>query len=222
VSIRILLADDHRIVRDGLRSLIESHTGLEVIGEADDGHEAVRLAWKLKPDVVLMDVAMPDLNGMDATRRILEDTPKVRVLGLSMHADRRFVGEMLRAGASGYLLKDSAFEEVFTAITTVASGRTYLGPGITDLVVDDYVRQMVKGEESKGEAGVAAALTGREREVLQLLAEGRTTREVAGLLGVSAKTIETHRRTIMQRLSIYSMAGLVKYAVREGLTTLEA
>ena len=215
MRLRLLLADDHGMFREGLRALIEKQTDLEVVGEAANGREAVRLARDLTPTVVVMDVSMPDLNGVEATRRILKRSPKAKVIALSMHSDRRFVVEMLRAGAQGYLLKDCAYEELVCAIRTVAGGRVYLSPRIAGVVLEDCVRSAAP------EAAPASALTARQREVLQLLAEGHGTKQIARRLHVSAKTIDTHRHNIMNRLNIRSVAELTKYAVREGLTTLE-
>jgi len=214
VSVKILLADDHKIVRDGLRALIEGQPGMEVAGEAENGRAAVRLARDLSPDAVVMDVAMPDLNGIEATRQIVAEGAGARVIALSMHSDRRFVAEMLKAGASGYLLKDCAFEELTQAIQVVMGGQTYLSPGIASVVVEDYVRHA-------GEGADAVGLTAREREVLQLLAEGRSTKQIASRLHVSAKTVETHRQRLMEKLNLHSIADLTKYAVRAGLTSLE-
>jgi len=214
--IRILLADDHRIVREGLRSLLERQPEVEVVAEADDGDRALELAGETRPDVILMDVAMPGLNGVEATRRLRESSPGSRVVALSMHSDRRFVMGMLRAGAAGYLLKDSAFEELADAIRAVAAGQTYLSPRIAEIVVRTAVRQ---GDEPK--PGLLVALTRREREVLQLVAEGRSTKEIGGLLRVSVKTIETHRKRIMEKLHLRTVAELTKFAIREGLTSLD-
>lgn len=216
MRLRLLLADDHRMFREGLRALIEKHKDIKVVGEAANGREAVRLARDLKPTVVVMDVSMPDLGGVEATRRILKRSPKVKVIALSMHSDRRFVVEMLRAGAQGYLLKDCAYDELVRAIRTVAGGRAYLSPRIAGVVLEDCVRSTAPEAEAP-----APALTAREREVLQLLAEGHGTKQIARRLHVSTKTIDTHRHNIMNRLDIHSVAELTKYAVREGLTTLE-
>jgi two-component system, NarL family, response regulator NreC len=212
---KVLLADDHKIVRDGLRTLLEKHADIMVAGEAEDGREALQLARKLSPDVVVMDIAMPDLNGIEATRQILSEYPGIKIVALSMHSDKRFVSEMLKAGASAYLLKDCAFEELITAIRTVMKGKIYLSPGIAGVVLEDYIRT----DRSSG-LSVFSQLSDREREVLQLMAEGKTTKEVAAHLNVSIKTVETHRTNIMTKLDIHSIAELTKYAIREGLTTL--
>ena len=216
MSLRIIIADDHQMLRQVLRALLDGDTDLEVVGEAENGHEAVRLCKQLKPDVVIMDVGMPELNGMEATRQCLADNPGVKVLALSMHTDRRFASGMLQAGASGYLLKDAAFDELIEAIRAVAAGKTYLSPAITEVVVDDYVQRLAGGE-----GGAFSVLSAREREVLQCLAEGMSTKDMAEALHVSVKTIETHRQQIMNKLDIHNVAELTKYAVREGLTSLE-
>jgi DNA-binding NarL/FixJ family response regulator len=216
MNVKIILADDHRIMREGLRALLEREEGIEVIAEADNGRTTVELSRKLKPDVVVIDIGMPDLNGIDATRQIISESPAVKVIALSMHSDRKFVREMLGAGASGYLLKDSAFEELGTALATVINNQTYLSPKIADTVVKDYLGK-IEPEESK----VSPALTKREREVLQLIAEGKSTKDIASHLYVSIKTIETHRKQIMDKVGLNSVAELTKYAIREGLTSLE-
>jgi len=213
---RILLADDHKIMRDGLCSMLAKEEGVEVIGESENGRTAVELAQALKPDVVIMDIGMPDLNGIEATRQIVADAPRVKVLALSIHADRRYVMSMLRAGASGYLLKECAFEELVHAVRAVVANRTYMSPAIADIVVDS-VRH-----PSQDKIPADSVLTAKEREVLQLLAEGMTTKEIASQLQVSAKTVETHRQHIMNKLDVHSVAELTKYAVREGLSSLES
>jgi DNA-binding NarL/FixJ family response regulator len=219
MKLRIVIVDDHQLLREGLKSLLEGEPDMEVVGEAENGHESVRLVKQLKPDLVVMDVGMPGLNGMDATRQVLADNPGVKVLALSMHTDRRFASGMLQAGASGYLLKDAAYDELIRALRTVAGGKTYLSSAITEVVVEDYVQRLGGGE---GGAGTAfSVLSAREREVLQAMAEGRSTKEIAAGLHVSAKTVESHRMQIMNKLDIHSVAELTKYAVREGLTSLE-
>lgn len=216
MSIRILLADDHGIIRQGLRSLLEKQPDIEVVGEADDGRNALALVQELVPDIAIMDISMPNLNGVDATGRIVEQFPGVRVIALSIHSNRRFVSDMLKAGASGYILKECLFDELVQAIHTVASGGIYLSPRITGVVVDDYVEHLSTESMSQ-----LAVLTNREREVLQLLAEGNSTKEIALKLHVSTKTVESNRRRVMEKLGIHSVAGLTKYAIREGLTSLE-
>lgn len=213
---KILLADDHKLMREGLRMLLEKLGGMAIVGEAGDGISAVRMALGLKPDLVLMDIAMPDLNGIEATRRIMTEAPGVKVIALSMHADKRFVRQMFAAGARGYVLKGSAFEEVAAAIKTVTAGRIYVSPKITDQVLADYVKQLIKPS-----AGTESPLSGREREVLQMLAEGKSSRTIAERLHVSVTTVDTHRKHIMDKLGFRSIAELTKYAVREGLTPLD-
>ncbi len=215
MKIRVLLADDHKMVRNGLRTLLESQKDIEVIAEAEDGRTTVQLATKLQPHIVIMDIAMPGLNGIEATREIVGNLPKVKVIALSMHSEKRFVGEMLKAGACGYLLKDCAFEELITAIRAVYHHRTYLSPMIGDLIVNNFVRNAEKTEPS-----VFSKLSKREREVLQLLAEGEATKEIADHLCVSIKTVEAHRAHIMSKLDLRSVAELTKYAIREGITSL--
>jgi len=218
MSIRVLIADDHKIMLAGLRSLLEKQTDIEVVGEADNGRKAVRMAQEKKPDVIVMDVSMPDLNGIEATKQIIESLPETRVIALSMHSDKRFVMGMLRAGASGYLLKDCASQELANAIDQVARGKKYLSPEITGVVIDDFLLGRGSSEEV---ATAASQLSPREREVLQLIAEGWSTKQIASHLYVSIKTIETHRRQIMKKLDLHSIADLTKYAIREGLTSIE-
>jgi DNA-binding NarL/FixJ family response regulator len=211
VKIRILLADDHALVRAGMKSLLESAEGFEVVGEAPNGREAVRLAKALKPDVALFDIAMPELNGLDAARRLGAECPEVRVLILSMHTDPGYVREAMQAGTAGYLLKDAGVEELELAIRAALRGERYLDPRISKQVIEGYVRGL--------DAPEGAALTPRQREILQLIAEGRSTREIAQRLHVSVKTVETHRAQLMDRLGIRDVAGLTRYAIRIGLVS---
>jgi DNA-binding NarL/FixJ family response regulator len=215
VTCRILLADDHKIVRDGLKALLDKEADMSVVAEADTGRRALQLSRKVKPDVVVMDVSMPDLNGIDATRQIVAELPSIKVVALSMHAQKQFVEGMLKAGVSGYLLKDSAFDELIRALRTVIAGRHYLSPDITGIVVDSYL------ESNHDGGGVSTAvLTAREREVLQLIAEGHSVKHIAENLHISVKTVDTHRSHIMNKLDLHNIADLTKYAIREGLTTL--
>ena len=216
MNIGILLADDHKIVREGIKALIEKQTDMEVIAETEDGRTTVQLALQLLPNVVIMDVGMPDMNGIEATRQIIANSPNVKIIALSMHSDRRFVAEMLKAGASGYLLKDCAVEELINAVHAVVENRTYLSPNIVDSVIKDYTYLL-----SKEDLSVFSILTTREREVLQLLSEGKTTKEIASHLKISVKTVETYKQKIMDKLNIHSVAELTKYAIREGLTSLD-
>jgi DNA-binding NarL/FixJ family response regulator len=211
VSIRILLADDHQIVRDGLKTLLEKQADMQVVGEAQDGRAAVDQARALSPQVVIMDIAMPDLNGVDATRQIKGESPEVKVIALSMQSDGPIVRRMLQAGASAYMLKDCASEELVKAVRTVMRGGTYLSDGVQNVVV----KQLTSPEPT-----TSSPLTPKEREVLQLLAEGKTTKEIAASLFLSPKTVDTHRQHIMDKLEIRSIAELTKYAIREGLTSL--
>ncbi len=214
-QIKVIIADDHRIMLDGLKMLLQQQKNIEVIGEAENGRSAVELALKLKPEVVIMDIDMPDMNGIVATRNILDREPDIRVLTLSMHSDKRFVSKALREGVSGYMLKECASAELVEAINTVVSGKTYLSPQIADVVISDYRKQLVDKEYSAD-----SVLTKKEREILQLFAEGKTTKEIAYMLNVSVKTVETHRSRIMEKLDIHSIAELTKFAIREGLTSL--
>ena len=210
---RILVADDHQILREGLVTILEK-AGMTVVGEAGDGRTAVRLARELKPDMVIIDIAMPELNGIEATRQIVEEVPGVKVIALSMLADKHFVRGMLQAGASGYLLKYCASQELVQAIRAVQSHQVYLSPGVTEMVVEDF-------KAATGDTSAFSVLTPREREILQLYAEGKISREIADTLHLSLKTVEAYRRQIMEKMSFKSFADLIKYAIREGLTSLE-
>jgi DNA-binding NarL/FixJ family response regulator len=216
MGVKILLADDHKIMRDGLRSLIEKLPGMEVVAEAENGRTAVKQTRRFRPDVIVMDINMPDLNGIDATRQIVAEFPETKIIAFSMHTDHQFVAGALKAGVSGYLQKDSAFEELAQAIRTVVANQTYLSPKITGDVVKGYLEKLLVDESA-----APAFLTAREREVVQLYAEGHKTKQIADRLNLSVKTVETHRRNIMEKLDITSIAELTKYAIREGLTSLD-
>jgi two-component system, NarL family, response regulator NreC len=206
--IRILLADDHAVVRRGFQMILAEQADMEIVGEAGNGREALELAAKLKPDVVVMDVAMPELNGIEATRRMAENAPHARVLALSMHKDSVYVREILRAGARGYLLKDSVAADLVSAVRAIAAGEGYLSPAVSDAVLDDYRRHVTNPID---------LLTSREREVLQMLAEGKTNKEIAGILNLSVYTVDAHRGRIMEKLNLHSINELVRFAVRNGL-----
>jgi DNA-binding NarL/FixJ family response regulator len=210
-AIRILLADDHTLMRAGIRSLLEKTPGVEVVGEAGDGREALNLVKELRPSIVLMDIAMSGLNGLEATSRIVKEFPSSRVIILSMHANEEYVLQTLRAGAMGYLLKDAATAELELAIQAVSRGDTYLSPAISKRVIDEYLGR-INGQKSPMEQ-----LTPRQREILQLIAEGKSTKEMAFLLNLSVKTVETHRTQLMDRLDIHDVPGLVRHAMRIGL-----
>lgn len=216
MGIKVLLADDHAIVRYGLSNSIEQLDDMEVVGQSCDGPATVKLASELEPDVIIMDISMPHLDGFEATRRILSLNPNIKIIALSMYSSRRYVSEMLKAGAKGYLLKECEFEELVNAIRTVAAGKTYLSPSISDALVDN-----VKDNESGSKNSAFMSLTQRERQVLKLLAEGLTTKEIACKLFVSPKTVETHRLNVMNKLEINNIAQLTKYAINEGLTSSE-
>jgi DNA-binding NarL/FixJ family response regulator len=212
---KILLVDDHKMMRDGLRALLEKED-LEVVGEAASGREALAQARRLRPQVVVMDISMPDLNGIDATGKLLAELPGLKVIALSMNSDRRYVLAMFKAGAVGYLLKNAASEELIAAVRAVADDLTYVSPSIASLIVDDAL------DGTRAAHGPAQrTLSPREREVLQLLAEGKSSKDIAARLDVAVPTVETHRRQIMDKLGLRTIAELTKYAIREGLTPLE-
>jgi DNA-binding NarL/FixJ family response regulator len=208
---RVLIADDHTLVRAGIRALLEKLPDVQVVAEASDGRDALQLVRTHQPDVVLMDIAMPGLNGLEATRRMVKEFPRANVLILSMHASEEYVWQALNSGASGYLLKGAELAELALAIKAVTRGDTYLSPPISKQVIKDYMRR-VGGEETLFER-----LTTRQREILQLIAEGATTKDIGKTLGISVKTVETHRAQLMERLDIYDVAGLVRYAIKIGL-----
>ena len=212
---KILLADDHKIMRAGLRSILEKQPDMEILGEAQNGLVALQLAKELRPDLVIMDISMPDLNGIEATRRILAELSGLRVLALSMHSDRGFLIKMLKAGASGYLLKDCASEELIDAVHVIMKNRLYISPAMVDDMVRDYVQMA-----SREDLSAFSVLTARERDVLQRLAEGKSVKEIAHALNISVKTVETFRHRIEDKLHLNSIAELTKYAIREGLTSL--
>ena len=216
MALSVFIVDDHTLVRSGIRKLIEASPELNVVGEASDGREAVEQIVALKPELVLMDVAMSGLNGIDAARQVHAAAPETRIIMLSMHEDRQYVFESLKAGATGYVLKSAAFQDLMSAIDTVMSNRNYISPALSDLVMNDYIRR-AQGEEKATELG---RLSGREREVLQLIAEGKSSAEVGGLLHISVRTVDTHRHNIMTKLEIHSIAGLTKFAIRHGLCVL--
>jgi len=207
-KIRILLADDHAVVRQGFKMILAAQADMEIVAEAGNGRDAVEAAQRLRPDVVVMDVAMPELNGIEATRRIVEASPHTRVLALSMHKDSVYVREILRAGARGYLLKDAPAGDLVSAVRAVAGGEGYLSPGVSNAVLDDYRRHVTNPID---------LLTSREREVLQMLAEGKTNKEIAGVLQLSVYTVDAHRGRIMEKLNLHSINELVRFAVRNGM-----
>ncbi len=216
MSIRILLVDDHQMMRDGLRSILDLEGDLDVVGEAADGHEALDMARTLQPDVIVMDVGMKGLNGIEATRQIKVENPRANVIGLSTHSDGPYVFSMLEAGASGYVLKDAAVDEMRRAIRSVAAGHHYLCPGVAKSVVDSNVRR-----QSEDRASAYSLLGSRERQILQLLAEGHTSGEISQQLHIATTTVDSHRRNIMRKLDVHSVAELTKLAVRQGLTPLD-
>ncbi len=210
MTIKVFLADDHKMFRDGLKAQLDNVDEMVVVGEANDGREAVKMLEELKPDVAVLDVAMPMLNGIEATRNVLKSLPGLKIVMLSMLADQMYVVEALKAGASGYLLKEESFSQLLEAIKIVLSGKVFLSKSIEEAMMEDLVRQIRSGEIENN----TDPLTDREREVLQLIAEGKTSREIADILFVSVSTVDTHRKKIMDKLSIHNTAGLVKYAIK--------
>lgn len=213
--IKVIIADDHMIVKDGLRSLLEKQPDMEVVAEADNGRAALKYVKELSPEVVIMDIGMRELNGIDATRQIVKISPGIKVLALSMYSDKRFVKEMLKAGASGYMLKDSAFKEFIDAIRVIVDNKIYISPSVAGVVMDDYL-----GNSLERDGSIRTLLTSRELEVLQLLAEGKSTKQIALSLNLSTKTIESHRNKVMQKIDVSNIADLTKYAIREGIVSL--
>ncbi len=213
MSIRVLVADDHTIIRSGIRLLLERETGFEVVAEASDGRQAVELADKERPDVVMLDIGMPNLNGIEATKQITARLPQTKVIVLSMHSDEAYVLKALRAGARGYLLKDSAESDIMNAIRAVQQGKAYFSPEISRMLMDDYMRQL----QQRGMDDSYDLLTTREREILQMLAEGKTNKEIASMLNLSPYTVETHRSHILQKLNLHTLPELILYAVRKGV-----
>lgn len=212
MEINILLADDHKILRDGLRNVIEKVGNLKVIAEAQDGREAVKLCAELKPDVVIMDVSMPGLNGVEATQQIVHENPDIKIIALSMHSNKRFITGMFKAGAYGYLLKDSDSDELITAIKTVARNQKYVSQKISSIILNEFMSTLPEEETE---------LSSREKEILQLIAEGKSSKEIGDILFVSSKTVDAHRKNIMDRLELRTIPDLTKYAIKSGLTSLE-
>ena len=214
MKIRVVIADDHKIVRQGLRGLLEREPGIQVVDEAENGHSALQMIRESLPDIVVMDVSMPGLDGIEATRQITQEIPNIKVVALSMYSDVRFITRMLKSGASAYLLKDSAFEELVKSIHAVIKNQTYFSPVVADILAKEYIHRMDQLESSGSEG-----LTNREREVLGFLADGKSTKEIASSLRLNPKTIESHRYHIMNKLGIHSLAELIKYEIEEGLAS---
>jgi len=217
MTIKIVLVDDHQIMREGIRAMLDLEKGLEVVSEAENGREALEIALDIKPDIIIMDINMPDMNGTEATRRIRKNCPGTRIIALSMHSDRFFVAEMLQAGASGYLLKDCSGQDIVTAIRSVHAGKSFLSPEITGVVIEDYIQN-----SSKDNPKSPTQLTTKEREVLQLIAEGNTSKEISSHLNIATKTVDSHRINIMNKLDLHNIAELTKFAIRYGITDLDS
>jgi two-component system response regulator NreC len=218
MTIRVLVVDDHQVVREGFCSLLEKQSDIEVVGQAGEGRTAIQMNRELLPHVILMDITMPDMNGIEAAHQIHNEFPDTKIIILSIHSNKEYVEKALKSGVRGYLQKDCAFDELVTAIRTVISNRIYLSSDITDVVVEDYLNQRKSTEKKEVSSDI---LTSREREVLQLIAEGHSSKEIADKLTVSVTTIDTHRKKIMDKLNIHNLAHLVKYAIRQGLTDLD-
>ncbi|MHC4291065.1 MAG: response regulator [Planctomycetota bacterium] len=213
MATKVLLVDDHKIMREGISALLRRYSEFEVVGQAADGRQALEMASQLKPDIVIMDVGMPNLNGVDATKHLLSVNPNLKIMALSTHSDGSVVAKMIKAGAAGYILKESAFDELIEGLNTLLDGRTFLCNKISKVVFSEYVGLVTNSKVMNGDG-----LTNREREVLQLVAEGHTTKDISTILKISTKTIDSHREHIMEKLGIRNIAGLTKYAIREGLT----
>lgn len=213
MTTKILMVDDHEIMREGMSALLRKHSEFEVVGQAADGRRALELVTELQPEVVIMDIGMPNLNGIEATRQILAQNPRIKIMALSTHSEGTIVARMIKSGASGYMLKESAFEELVSGIHMMMSGKVFLCSKISKVVFSDYINIITNPKWTEGDG-----LSGREREVLQLVAEGHTTKEIAGFLHLSPKTVDSHREHIMEKLGIRNIAGLTKYAIREGIT----
>ena len=216
MSIKIVIADDHKIIRDGICSLLEKHPNMEVVAEVDNGREAVEVTRQLAPDVVIMDISMPGLNGIEATRKITEYNPDIKVIGLSMHADVEYVSGLLKAGASGYILKECAFGEIVQAINAVVRNKYYICPEVAYVVIEGF-----KGKHVTQDRDDTSLLTEREREILQLIAEGNSSKEIAANLNLSIKTVASHRQNIMDKLNCHDVVKLTKYAIRKGITSVD-
>lgn len=215
LKIRIIIADDHKIVREGLSQLLKNREDIEVVAEADNGRELVELAKKLKPDIVIVDISMPDLNGIEAARLIKSENENIKIIFLSVHSEKQFIKEAFKIKVSGYLLKECAFNELINAVYSALRNKIYISEKILDKMVKEYLKALQKGDTS-----VFTILSNREREILQLISEGKSTKEIAEKLYISVKTVETHRKNIMDKLNIYSIAELTKYAIREGITSI--
>ncbi len=217
MTIKILLADDHKIMREGIRSMLEQEPDLEVVGEAGNGREVLELSSETNPDVIIMDINMPDMNGTEATRQLKKKSDRIKIVALSMHSDKYIVMDMLKAGASGYLLKDCSGQDIVSAIRSVYQGNSYLSPEITGVVIDNYVNKT-----STDVPKAPSKLTAKEREVLQLVAEGLTTKEISSSLNIATKTVDNHRVNIMNKLDLHNIAELTKFAIRHGITHLDS
>lgn len=215
-KIKLIIADDHKIIRDGLKALVEKDEDIEVVAETCNGRSLIDLLQNHNPQVIIMDISMPEMNGIEATRLIKSEFPEIKIIALSMHSDRRYVSEMLKSGANGYMLKDCAYNEMKTAIRHVMQDKTYLSSGVAGMVIDDYISRLHDEIDSP-----LKVLTDREKEVMQFIAEGYSTKEIAGKINLSVKTIETHRKNTMDKLGVYSIAALTKMAIKEGLIKLD-